>query len=320
MNSRRCIVAAQPGEPSVLAEAELPLNPLGPTEVRVKTAYCGVNFWDVMQRRGNVPLPPDHVPGVEGSGVVIEIGDDVPASMVGTRVAWSRVPSSYSTVAQGPMSSFIPLPDAVSDTTAASVLMQGITAQYLAESTTDLQAGDTALVMAAAGGVGSLLTQFLLARGVQVIGVVSSQEKVAAAESAGSRALVDSDQLADDVTAMAPDGVDAVFDANGGDVNRLISLVGRRGICVLYGSASGTINSIDPGLLANGSRYLTRTAGRDYAATLDEWRERADDVLSRAAAGTLAPVAVDVLDLKEAPEAHRRLESRRTTGKLLLKP
>ena len=316
--ARHAIVISGTGGPEVLAPADLPVRELGDGELRVATTLAGVNFWDVMQRRGDVPMPPDAIPGVEGVGIVTAAGPGAPAELVGARVAWSRVPASYATVVQGPAASFVPVPPSIPDDIAASVLMQGITAQYLAESTTDLGAGQTALVTAAAGGVGSLLAQFLRARGVRVLGVVGSAAKTATAERAGALPLVDGDGLAAEVRALAPEGVDAVFDAVGGDTHRLLDLVARRGICVLYGAASGRIDPIDPADLGAASRYVTRTAGRDYTATPDEWRERADDVLARAAAGTLAPVAVETLPLDDATEAHRRLEGRSTVGKLLL--
>jgi len=316
--NRRSITASSTGDPSVLRILATDLPELGIGEIRVRTLFAGVNFWDVMQRRGSVPLPGDQTPGVEGVGIVDLVGPSVDPQLMGLRVAWSRVPSSYSTFVQGPASSFVPVPPKLDDETAAAVLMQGITAQYLAESTTNLRRGQTALVTAAAGGVGSLLLQFLGSRSVDVVGVVSRADKSAVVESLGARCIIDSDNLHEEVHAIHPEGVDAVFDAIGGDVNRLIELVSRRGICVLYGSASGGIDPVDIGLLSSGSRYLTRTAGRDYATTPEEWRSRADDVLSRAASGSLSPVSITVLPLGEAEQAHRLLESRASTGKILL--
>lgn len=312
------VVMAEPGPADALTLEQAELAPLGPQDVRVSTRYAGVNFWDVMQRRGVVPLPPDGVPGVEGMGVVEAVGSEVDSALVGSRVAWSRVPSSYASQVQAHRDSFIEVPDAVSDEMAAAILMQGVTAQYLAESTTDLGPGQFALVTAAAGGVGSLLTQFLRARGVTVIGVVGSATKAEAAERAGALPLVDGAGLVSEVHSIAPSGVHAVFDATGSKVDDLIDTIARRGICVLYGNASGSLSTIDPGRLADGSRYLTRTAGRDYAVTSAEWHERASDVLARAAAGSLGPVAIEALPLASAAEAHRRLESRKTVGKVLL--
>ena len=301
----------------ILQESSLPDLPEG--TIRVHPHYVGVNFWDVMQRRGDVPLPPDGVPGVEGLGTVIEVGDGADAGLLGQRVAWSRVPSSYATVVQGPETSFIVVPDNIDDLVGAAALMQGVTAQYLAESTTSLGMGQTAVVTAAAGGVGGLLTQFLRARGVEVIAVVGSAAKQEAASRNGTRAvLVDSETLVDEVKSLVPEGVDAVFDANGGDTSRLLHMLKARGICVLYGSAAAPIGAIEPGALAAGSYFLTRTAGRDYTSAPGEWAMRAGDVLARVAAGTLKPHVDLVLPLDQAAQAHRLLETRATTGKVLL--
>ena len=317
--TRSTIVVPETGPPDVLRALELPLVDLTGSEVRVLTSLVGVNFWDVMQRRGDVPLPADRVPGVEGVGVVTAVGPDADPSLMGSRVAWSKVPSSYSSVVQGPQASFITVPDDVTDEAAAGALMQGVTAQYLATDTTSLGAGQWAVVTAAAGGVGGLLTQSLVARGVEVIAVVGSAAKRDAARLTGAdRVLVDSASLVDDVRAIAAEGVDAVFDAAGGHVARLFGMLRPRGICVLYGAAGSPIAPIEPGALAAGSFYLTRTAGRDYAATAGEWTARALDVMSRVADGSLVVRVGDTLPLASAAEAHRRLEDRMTTGKVLL--
>jgi len=297
---------------------ELAIPDLEPGQLQVEVHYAAVNFWDVMQRRGTVPLPPDSVPGVEGVGIVTAVGSEDDASLIGSRVAWSKIPSSYATHVLGPREYFVPVPDELDDATAAALLMQGITAQYLAESTTDLKDGDYAVIFSVAGGVGSLLAQFLMQRGVKVIGIVSNSDKVEPASSTGVTVLLDSTDLVTDVRAIAPEGVHAVFDASGGDISRLFTMLRPRGICVIYGSASGSSAPIDPGALSAGSFYLTRTAGRDYARTFEEWRARADDVFKRAVEGALRPLATQILPLTEAVQAHTWLESRTTVGKLLL--
>ncbi len=309
--------AATPGEPAVLELAEIPLGDLAANQLRVRVLLAGVNFWDVMQRRGDVPLPADGVPGVEGIGIVESVGDGVSADLLGQRVVWSKVNSSYASHVQGAAEFFVPVPDALSDTAAAGVLMQGVTAQYLATDTTDLQPGDIALVTAAAGGVGLLLTQFLQARGVDVIGVVSSSAKAGATRS--HHTLTDSENLNGEVRALAPGGVAAVFDASGGDVSRFFTMLRPRGICVLYGAAGGPISPIVPGDLGAGSFYVTRTAGRDYSSAPSEWLARAQDVLLHASTGELSADVSEVFPLANAAEAHRRLEGRMTTGKILLR-
>lgn len=318
LSSKVGVVAQHIGGPDVLTRTVLPLPPLEPGQLGVEVHYAAVNFWDVMQRRGSVPLPADSIPGVEGVGVVIAAGSPEDSPLVGSRVAWSKIPSSYSTQVIGPREYFLPIPSDLDDTIAAALLMQGVTAQYLAESTTNLVGGDIALVTSIAGGVGSLLTQFLNQRGVTVIGTVSSSEKVERASGLGATLIIDSPDLVAHVRDIAPEGVHAVFDASGGDIARLFSMLRRRGICVIYGSASGTSELIDPGALSAGSFYLTRTAGRDYAVTYDEWRMRADDVFRRAVDGRLKPLATQILPMSEAVRAHELLESRVTVGKLLL--
>lgn len=317
----KAIVANGTGGIDVLSLKELERSALGEGEVRVEVKFAGVNFWDVMQRKGIVPIGDASIPGVEGVGVITEVGADVPAERVGERVVWSKNNSSYASEVVGPAWSFVAVPDGLSDEDAARVLMQGVTAQYLAESTWPLDSGSIAVVQAAAGGVGSLLTQFLKARGARVIGVVSREEKAAAAKEAGADdVVVMSDSFVDDVKALAPDGVDVVFDANGGaEALWGVDVLRARGALVLYGAANGPTPEFDLGRLGAGSLYVTRTAGRDYAQTPEEWRLRADDVLSRAAAGSLKALAGGVWSLEEAAEAHTFLESRKSTGKLLLK-
>lgn len=314
---KTCVRAQTTGGPEVLEFAEQPLPPLAQGEARVRVRLAGVNFWDVMQRRGDVPLPADGVPGVEGVGIIEAVGEGVTSELIGQRVVWSKVPSSYATHVQAPAQMFVPVPDSVTDEAAAAVLMQGVTAQYLATSTTDLQSGDVAVITAAAGGVGQLLTQFLTARGVTVIGVVGSTGKAASARS--RHTIVDSPDLVSDVRAIAPQGAAAVFDAAGGDSSRFFAMLRPRGICVLYGAAGGPIAPIAAGDLASGSFYVTRTAGRDYAAAPGEWAGRAADVMQRAQRGELVADVSAVLPLAEAADAHRRLESRATTGKTLLR-
>ncbi len=314
---RRVIQAASTGGSEVLTGVDLPVADLVDGHLRVAVVLAGVNFWDVMQRRGDVPLPGDRVPGVEGCGVVTAVGDGADASLVGRRVAWSRVPSSYADIVQGPQSSFLPVPDDVSDEQAAGCLMQGVTAQYLATSTTDLGLGQSAVVTAAAGGVGRLLTQFLQMRGVRVTGVVSTPDKVVG--TCADDTLVVSPKLASDVHDLHPDGVDAVFDASGESVQPLLEMLRPRGICVIYGSASGAAQSVPLAALSAGSFYLTRTAGRDYSATPAEWRTRAEAVMAAVASGALSITVSEVAPLAEAAAVHGLLETRRTTGKVLLR-
>jgi NADPH2:quinone reductase len=295
----------------------------GTGELLVRVALAGVNYWDVMQRTGAVPLPASGIPGVEGVGVVAAAGDGAPADLVGRRVAWSKVNGSYAGTVVGAADWFLPVPDDVSDEQAAGLLMQGVTAQYLASDTAPLEEGDEAVVLAAAGGVGTLLAQLLVAAGVRVIGVVGSAAKVDAARAAGAaEVLVDSGgDLVAAVRATVPDGVAAVFDGNGGPAApRALGMLRPRGWLVLFGTAAGAIPDLPAGALGAGSYVVTRTAGKHYAGDPAAWRPRAEDVLARARAGALTVAPVTVLPLTEAAEAHRLMESRTSAGKLLLRP
>jgi NADPH2:quinone reductase len=302
---------------------EAPESPaLTEGQVRLRVARAGVNFWEVMQRRGRVPIPAHRIPGSEGVGVVEEVGPGADALVAGQRVAWSRVPGSYSEVAVAPASAVVPVPDSVDDDSAAAVLFQGLTASYLCRDTWPLQGGDVAVVTAAAGGVGQLLTQLLVDAGARVIGVVSAQEKFEVTRAAGaSDVLLYGDTLADEVRALAPDGVAAVYDAVGAGVAEpLLSTLRPRGAMVLYGSASGQDADISATNLGAGSYYLTRTAGRDYLGGDERIRARSAQLLDLVASGTLRPLIGGTYGLEDADRALDDLESRNTIGKLLIRP
>jgi NADPH2:quinone reductase len=295
--------------------------PLTDGQVRVRVVRAGINFWEAMQRRGRVPLPDHRRPGSEGSGVVEEVGAGV-TLVPGQRVAWSRVPGSWTDSLVAPAAALVAVPDGVDDEAAAALLFQGMTAHYLAHETWPLEAGETAVVTAAAGGVGQLLTQLLVAAGATVIGVVSSAAKVTAARAAGAGdVLLYGSELADHVRERTPGGVAAVYDAVGAGVaEALLPTLRPRGAMVLYGSASGKDAAISAADLGAGSYYLTRTAGRDYLGDEDRVRSRAKRLLDLVAAGSLRPAVGATYPLEEAGRALDDLESRASTGKLLLRP
>jgi NADPH2:quinone reductase len=316
----RCVIAREAGGPEVLDVVERELPDLDADEVRVDVDVAGVNYWDVMQRRGIVPLPPSGVPGVEGAGTVAAVGSAVSTLAVGQRVAWSKVPGSYASQVQGRSEMVVPLPEAVASTTAAAALMQGTTAWYLAHDVLPLAPGDSAVVLAAAGGVGHLLTQLLVERGVDVVGVVGSPAKRDVPTELGARAtLVDSPTLVDDVRAALPRGASVVLDANGGpDALRDLAMLAPRGTAVYYGTASGPLPILDPALLSAGSLAVRRVRGADYLGDADSWRAAADQVLDRLADGRLTVRVDRTLPLAQAADQHARLESRASIGKLLL--
>lgn len=315
------IQAREPGGPEVLTEAEFELPPLMDGQVRVRVTYAGVNYWDVMQREGKVPFNDTRIPGVEGTGVVSAVAADVDEPAPGTRVAWGKVPASYAQQVQGDASSFVVVPAEVTDEVAAAVLMQGVTAGFLREAAPLLGTGGVACVLAAAGGVGGLLTQLLVADGIRVCGVVSRADKVAHARSFGAETvLVDDDDLVDQLREAYPAGVDALFDGNGGpQVPRAFELLAPRGTLVVFGTAAGPLPSIELDELGRGSFSVTRVAGKHFGGDAATWRRRAEAIFERVRAGELAPHVDEVFALKEAAAAHERLESRRSRGKLLLR-
>lgn len=290
-------------------------------QVRVRVVLAGVNYWEVMQRQGRVALP-GRVPGTEGVGVVDEIGTAVESLPVGTRVAWSRVPGSWAEVITAPATSLVRVPDGVPDEAAASVLFQGLTAHYLCHDTWPLAHGDAAIVTAAAGGVGQLLTQLLVAAGVRVLGVVSSEAKAEAARAAGASAVLEyGKDIAAQALALAPGGVSAVFDAIGGGVAEpLLGSLRPRGAMVLYGSASGQEAQIAAHDLSAGSLYLTRAAGRDYLGDASTISTRSQHLLDLVIRDTLRPAIGATYPLADAGRALDDLESRASVGKLLLRP
>lgn len=315
-----CVIASQAGGPDVLTLSELDLPALGSGELRVAVEVAGVNFWDIMQRRGTVPLPASRVPGVEGAGSVVAVGCEVNGFVPGDRVAWSKVPGSYAEQVQGPVEWFVPVPESLANETAAAALMQGTTAWYLATQTAVIDAGETAVVLAAAGGVGHLLTQLLAERGVTVIGVVGSAPKASIPTALGAATvLIDSDRLVEEVRTVAAKGATVVFDANGGpSALRDLDMLGPRGTVVYYGTAAGPLPSLDLGLLSAGSLAVRRVRGHDYVGDPAEWRLAANEVMARLADGRLQVRVDSRVALADVARQHERLESRVSAGKLLV--
>lgn len=241
----------------------------------------------------------------------------------GTRVAWIGYPGAYADYAVIPDHRLVPIPDDIADETAAAILLQGITAQYLAEDSYHAKTGDIALVHAAAGGVGLLLTQLLVAKGVTVIGTTSTDAKAALARKAGAQQIIHYDQedVETAVRAEHPDGVHVVYDSVGQATWQVsLSALRRRGTFVLYGHSSGKVAPIDPMLLAQyGSLSLTRPLIGDFISTADELRYRTDRLFGWVRDGTLSLLASRIYELRDVVQAHRDLEARRTSGKLLLR-
>jgi NADPH2:quinone reductase len=293
----------------------------GDGELLVRVELAGVNWWDVMQVAGQVPTGAGGIPGQEGAGRVVAAGPRADPRLVGRRVAWSKVPGSYAGYVAADAGWFVPVDDLPVEQ-AAGLLFQGVTAQYLAEDTAPVRAGEVAVVLAAAGGVGTLLTQLLTARGVHVVGVVGAPVKARVAEEAGAATvLVEDDDLVPAVQAVAPEGVAAVFDGNGGPaVPTRFELLRPRGWLVLYGTAAGPIPPLDPALLTRGSYVVTRTVGKDFAGDRASWSVRAEDVVARARRGELRVQLGTRAPLSDAADVLDQMRARATTGKNLLQP
>jgi len=322
----RAVVVHETGGPGVLMTQDLPSPDPGPGELRVDVAAAGVNFIDVYYRNGAYPLPTPFVAGSEGAGVVGAAGSGVTSFQKGDHVAWAMVPGAgYAEQVIVPAARAVPVPAGIDDETAGAVLLQGMTAQYLTRSTYPARPGETALVHAAAGGVGLLLTQVLAARGVHVIATTSTEEKATLALEAGAAEIIryDRDDVAAEVSRLTDGrGVDVVYDGVGrATFNGSIDSLRPRGMFVSYGSASGKVAPVDPGLLqSKGSLFFTRPTLGHYIAARDELLERSRELFGWVASGELAVRIGARYTLDQAQQAHEDLESRRTTGKSLIIP
>ncbi len=315
----------QHGGPGALLLGEATDRAPGPGEAAVRVAAAGVNFIDTYHRSGLYPVATPFIPGVEGAGVVEAVGDGVDAPAPGDRVGWVMQLGSYAGRAVLPADRLVRLPEGVSETRAAAALLQGMTAHYLVRSTFRVQSGMPVLIHAAAGGMGLLLCQMCRRLGARVFGTVSTEAKAEAARKAGADVVIRYTEVdfADAVRdELGDDGLAVVYDSVGATTwERSLSLLRPRGMLVLFGNASGPVPPIDPLLLSQaGSVYLTRPTLADYSRTDDELRWRSGEVLDAVASGDLQVTIHQELPLAEAAEAHRLLESRATSGKLLLRP
>lgn len=328
------IHAQRAGGPEVLTPVEVPAPALGADQVRIEVAFAGVNFIDTYRRGGVYPVPFPHIPGTEGSGVVVEVGAQVSNVAVGDRVAWSELSGSYAQQVVIPAERVLPVPDGVDLAAAAALPLQGMTAHYLVDGAYPVQRGDTVVVTAAAGGVGLLLTQLAVARGARVIGTVGTAAKADLARGAGASEVIVLDELGapagtEEFTETLSarireltdgEGAHGVYDGIGKDTFDASLLATRmRGTLVLFGGASGQVPPVDlQRLNAAGSLFVTRPTLAHYTHTVEELRYRWNEVAGAAARGELS-VRIGVrFPLANAADAHAAIEGRGTTGKVLI--
>lgn len=322
----KAIVVDGPGGIEVLQVRENADPVPGAKQLLVRVEAVGINFIDVYFRRGlyKVAAYP-YVPGLEAAGTVLAVGDEVTDFHVGDRVAASNFLGCYAEMALVPADRAVPVPTAVDLKAAAAVLLQGMTAHYLVESTYPLAPGQRCLVHAAAGGVGLLLCQLARRRGARVIATVSSEEKAKLARAAGAEEVVDytvQDFVQEVARWTGGAGLDVVYDSVGRSTfDSSLRCLAPRGTLVLYGQSSGPVPPLDPQILAqSGSLFLTRPVLGHYTRTREELLSRANDLFSWMAAGALEVKIGRTLPLVEAARAHELLESRATVGKVLLLP
>ncbi|HKR21375.1 MAG TPA: quinone oxidoreductase [Pyrinomonadaceae bacterium] len=321
----KAIQVSQVGGPEVLTLVDLPIPKPKPNEAVVQIKAAGVNFIDVYFREGRYPSPLPFINGQEGAGVVTEVGSEVSTLQVGDRVAYTSALGSYAEYAAVPAARLVKVPDALSFEQAAAAMLQGMTAHYLVYSTYVLKKGETALVHAAAGGVGLLLVQMAKKIGARVIATAGTEEKAQLARDAGAdECIVYTQADFETETQRLTDGkgVHVVYDGVAkATFDKDLEVLLPRGYLVLFGGASGAVPPFDLIKLSQkGSLYITRPTLNHYTATREDLEWRANDVMQMIVAGDLKLRIHQVYPLAQAEQAHRDLEGRKTTGKLLLQP
>jgi NADPH2:quinone reductase len=312
------------GGPDVLRYEEVPLPNPGLGQALVKVEAIGLNFIDCYFRAGLYKTAPPFIPGMEAAGTVTATAPDVTEVRIGDRVAYAPHIGAYAEYAAVPADRLVKLPAGLDSRSGAAAMLQGMTAHYLATSTYPLKKGDTALVHAAAGGVGLLLIQIAKMRGARVFGTVSTKEKAALAKEAGADEVIlytEQDFEAEVMRLTNGKGVNVVYDSVAKTTfDKSLNCVGVRGVLALFGQSSGPVPPVDPARLAKNAVFLTRPGLVQYTVTRAELLQRAGDLFDWIAAGKLKLRISQTLPLKDAAEAHRLLEGRKTTGKVLLIP
>ena len=321
----KAIRISQYGGAEVLSFEDIDVADPGEGQVRITIEAAGVNFIDTYHRTGLYPLDLPLTLGLEGAGTVNAVGAGVSALAEGDRVAWKSVAGSYAEQVVADAAEVVKIPSDVATKTAAAVMLQGLTAHYLVNSTYPIREGDTCLIHAAAGGVGLLLVQMAKMRGARVIGTTSTEEKAALARGAGADDIIlytERDFEAEVLNLTDSKGVEVVYDSVAKATwEKSINCLKPRGYMVFFGNASGPVPPIDPLLLSQqGSIYLTRPTLNSYTQTREEYLQRTREVMSWIQDGELDVRIGEEHPLENTAEAHHRLEGRQTTGKVLLIP
>jgi len=321
----KAIQVSQVGGPEVLALVDAATPELKPNEALVQIKAAGVNFIDVYFREGRYPAPLPFINGQEAAGVIVEVGADVTTFKPGERVAYVGRLGSYAELASVPVAQLVKIPDELDFDQAAAAMLQGMTAHYLSRGSYPVKQGETVLIHAAAGGVGLLLVQLAKHFGARVIATAGTDAKAQLARDAGADEVIVYTQKDFEIeTRRLTDGqgVHAVFDGVGKDTfEKDLKVLRPRGYLVLFGGASGSVPPFDlMQLTKHGSLFVTRPTLKDYTATREELEQRANDVLQMIVSGELKLRIHNRYPLAEAQQAHRDLEGRKTTGKLLLIP
>jgi NADPH:quinone reductase len=313
------------GGPEVLTLVDVPVPKPKPNEVVVKVSAAGVNFIDVYFREGRYSTPLPFVNGQEACGIVSDVGSEVKSLKPGDRIAYVGILGSYAQYAAVPADRAVRVPQGITDHQAAAAMLQGMTAHYLVNSAYPLKKGETALIHAAAGGVGLLLVQMAQIIGARVIGTAGSEAKAKLAREAGADEVILYDRQdfeAETKRFTEGKGVHVIYDGVGKSTfEKDLNILRPRGYLVLFGASSGPVPPFDPDKLRQkGSLFLTRPSLGQYIATREELEQRATDVMGMISAGKLKLRIEHIYKLSEAQQAHRDLEGRKTTGKLLLIP
>lgn len=319
------IQIAETGGPDVLVFGEIARPSPKPGEALIAVEAIGVNFIDVYFREGRYPSALPFIPGQEAAGTVVEVGEGVTSVKAGERVAWCGIPGAYAEFAVAPAARLVAVPDGITTIQAAAAMLQGMTSHYLSHSAYPIKRGDDVLIHAGAGGTGLLLTQMAKMLGARVFTTVSTEEKAELSRAAGADEAILYTKLdfAAEVRRLTGGaGVPVVYDSVGKSTfEQSLTCLKPRGIMVLFGGSSGAVPPFDLIRLSTmGSLFVTRPTLKDYIASPEDLAMRAGDVFSWLAGGSLKLRIEHVYPLKDAAQAHRDLESRKTTGKVILKP